>query len=525
MAEAVRMPKSGISVESCIIGTWKKNVGHRIGIGDVLFDYETDKAAFECESTAEGVILEIFYHDGDGVEVLKPVCAVGAEGDDISAIRAEAGVSAEAAQSDGVAVAQGAGDATVASQDTAIDAPGAGDATAAAQDTAIGATGAGGATAAAQDTTIDAPGAGDATAAAQDTAIGAPGAGDATAAAQDTTIDAPDTGGATAATPREVADPTTGTPAQVSDNVSPRARNAADRLGLYVGDAVPTGPNGRVIERDVTTLAESVATQPETAEEADSAEIIPETTAQAPPASAPDSALALAGPFTDEKFSKIRSVIATSMHASLQNTAQLTHHHSFDATEVQAVRRAFKASENPAIKAISIGDMVLFAIVKTLHEHPDMNAHLADGNILRRFEDVNLGVAVDTPRGLMVPTIFAANKKTLSEISTEVKQLAAEARLGSINPDLLQGGSFTVSNLGPTGVEMFTPILNPPQVGIFGVCGVTTKVKQTEKGILTYPSIGMSLTYDHRAVDGAPASRFAQAVCEKLSQFSLLLDV
>jgi pyruvate dehydrogenase E2 component (dihydrolipoamide acetyltransferase) len=239
----------------------------------------------------------------------------------------------------------------------------------------------------------------------------------------------------------------------------------------------------------------------------------------------PDPALALAGPYVDAKFTKIRSVIASSMHASLQNMAQLTHHHSFDATEVRTVRKAFKESGNPAIETVSIGDMVLFAVARTLTEHPDMNAHLVDGNILRKFEDVNLGVAVDTPRGLMVPTIFAANKKSLTEISAEVKQLAAEARLGSINPDLLQGGSFTVSNLGPTGVEMFTPVINPPQVGIFGVCGVTTKVKQTDEGIVTYPSIGMSLTYDHRAVDGAPASRFAQAVCEKLAQFSLLLDV
>jgi pyruvate dehydrogenase E2 component (dihydrolipoamide acetyltransferase) len=230
------------------------------------------------------------------------------------------------------------------------------------------------------------------------------------------------------------------------------------------------------------------------------------------------------GPYTDDKFSKIRSVIAGSMHASLQNTAQLTHHHSFDATEVQTVRRAFKGSGNPALEGVSIGDMVLYAVSRTLPEHPDMNAHLVDGSILRRFEDVNLGVAVDTPRGLMVPTVFAADKKSLVEISVEVKKLAAEARIGSINPDLLQGGTFTVSNLGPTGVEIFTPILNPPQVGIFGVCGIVTRVKSSENGLVTYPAMGMSLTYDHRAVDGAPASRFAQAVCERLAQFSLMLE-
>jgi pyruvate dehydrogenase E2 component (dihydrolipoamide acetyltransferase) len=233
----------------------------------------------------------------------------------------------------------------------------------------------------------------------------------------------------------------------------------------------------------------------------------------------------MAGPYEDKKLSKIRSLIASSMYASLQNTAQLTHHHSFDATEVQAVRKAFKANANPAIAGVSIGDMILFAVARTLAEHPEMNAHFVNGDTIRQFENVNLGVAVDTPRGLMVPTVFDADKKSLIEISVEVKQLASSARIGSIDPDLLHGGTFTVSNLGPTGVEMFTPILNPPQIGIFGVCGFTTKVRQTGKGVSPYQSIGMSLTYDHRAVDGAPASRFAKAVCDKLAEFSLLLDI
>jgi pyruvate dehydrogenase E2 component (dihydrolipoamide acetyltransferase) len=101
--------------------------------------------------------------------------------------------------------------------------------------------------------------------------------------------------------------------------------------------------------------------------------------------------------------------------------------------------------------------------------------------------------------------------------------LAAAARSGGINPDLLSGGTFTVSNLGATGVEMFTPILNPPQVGILGVCGLVTRIREGETGVETYPAMGLSLTYDHRAVDGAPASRFAQALCENLEKFPVLL--
>jgi pyruvate dehydrogenase E2 component (dihydrolipoamide acetyltransferase) len=295
-----------------------------------------------------------------------------------------------------------------------------------------------------------------------------------------------------------------------------------ERLGLNADDLPASGPGGRVIERDALAFVASGAAQsegsaPSTAAASESAR--EKDAAGAPPP------LPAAGPYADEKFPKIRTLIASSMQASLRNSAQLTHHHSFDATEVQTARRAFKANDNPAIAGVSIGDMILFTVARVLTEHPDMNAHLVEGNVFRRFENVNLGVAVDTPRGLMVPTIFGADKKTLIEISAEVKQLAAAARLGSIDPDLLTGGTFTVSNLGPTGVEMFTPILNPPQVGIFGVCGMTAKVKEADGRMVIYPSIGMSLTYDHRAVDGAPASRFAKEVCEKLEQFSLLLDI
>jgi pyruvate dehydrogenase E2 component (dihydrolipoamide acetyltransferase) len=228
------------------------------------------------------------------------------------------------------------------------------------------------------------------------------------------------------------------------------------------------------------------------------------------------------GGFFDEKLTKIRSLIADSMLHSLQSSAQLTHHHSFDASAILALRSQFKGSGDAGAQGISIGDMILYGAAYTLKAYPELNSHFLGGT-LRRFTGVHLGVAVDTPRGLMVPTIFDADKKSLAQISAEAKALAAQARSGSINPDSLRGGTFTVSNLGPTGVESFTPILNPPQVAILGVCGTVTKVRQAGGGIEAYPSIGLSLTYDHRAVDGAPASRFAQALCRNLEQFALLL--
>ena len=124
----------------------------------------------------------------------------------------------------------------------------------------------------------------------------------------------------------------------------------------------------------------------------------------------------------------------------------------------------------------------------------------------------------------MVPTIFGADTMSLLEISKAVKELAGQCREGNISPDKLSGASFTVSNLGNFGIESFTPVINPPQTGILGVCGTTDRVrKAADGGIELYPAMGLSLTFDHRAVDGTPASRFLQELCKNLTNFTTLL--
>ena len=145
------------------------------------------------------------------------------------------------------------------------------------------------------------------------------------------------------------------------------------------------------------------------------------------------------------------------------------------------------------------------------------------GDKIRYFKHVNLGIAVDTPRGLLVPTLFAAETKTLGQISAEAKALAKSAIDGSINPDFLQGGTFTISNLGLYGIESFTPVINPPQVALLGVNCITERIRTVDGQITAYPAMGLSLTYDHRAVDGAPASRFLKDLVTALEHFDLLL--
>ena len=132
-------------------------------------------------------------------------------------------------------------------------------------------------------------------------------------------------------------------------------------------------------------------------------------------------------------------------------------------------------------------------------------------------------MAVDTDRGLMVPTIFNADKMTLKQLSDTAKKLAKECKEGKISPDYLKGASFTVSNIGSLGIESFTPVVNPPQTGILGVCAMKDAFRMENGEIRVYPSMNLSLSYDHRAMDGTPASKFLVDLKSNLENFTLLL--
>jgi pyruvate dehydrogenase E2 component (dihydrolipoamide acetyltransferase) len=175
------------------------------------------------------------------------------------------------------------------------------------------------------------------------------------------------------------------------------------------------------------------------------------------------------------------------------------------------------------VGGITLNDVVLFATARTLVEFPELNAHWL-GDKITQFADVHLGMAVDTPRGLMVPVIRFANRMTLKQISAEAKRLGAAAIKGTISPDALKGGTFTVTNLGASGIESFTPVLNAPEVGILGVCNVQPKpVMKKDGGVDFVPHMGLSLTFDHCATDGAPAAKFLVALRQNLAAFDVLL--
>lgn len=317
--------------------------------------------------------------------------------------------------------------------------------------------------------------------------------------------------------------------------VSPRARKLASEKGIDTAQVAGTGPGGRIIERDVQAAAATPRTGLAKAMTADGSFQAPERgTGLAGMVRGSDLKVwqpmhtDIAGEgeeFTVEKMSNMRKLIAKSMYNSLQNTAQLTHMLGADARRIQALRKkAKKALEEGTIDAnVTINDLVCFAVIKALKKFPKINSHCL-GDSMRYFKPVNLGCAVDTERGLMVPAIRHADELSIIGLSKQLKKAADDCKKGSINPDLLsaEAASFTVSNLGGFGVEWFTPVINVPQSAILGVGTIVARPKDLSGGVYGFvPYLGLSLTYDHRALDGGEATRFLKQVATEIENLEV----
>ena len=212
------------------------------------------------------------------------------------------------------------------------------------------------------------------------------------------------------------------------------------------------------------------------------------------------------------------------MRDSLAVSAQLSYDMSASAEALLALRARLKATDpSLGLNLVTIGDLVGLATAKVVKNHPNLNAHLLDGT-LRSFADVHLGMAVDTPRGLMVPTIRNAGAMGLREFAATTKDLAAQCQSGKISPDLLSGATFTLSNLGSFGITSFTPIVNQPQTGILGVNAIVPAAMVNPDGSLGVERrISFSLTADHQVVDGADAARFLRDLTNAIATIDLFL--
>nr|MDA3818333.1 dihydrolipoamide acetyltransferase family protein [Prolixibacteraceae bacterium] len=314
--------------------------------------------------------------------------------------------------------------------------------------------------------------------------------------------------------------------------VSPRAKNAAEDKGVDATSLEGSGPKGRVIERDVMEAAEKMPKMSPLAKKMakeDASLNAEQGSGLAGTVKGGD--LAAGNPvygtdFEVKPLSNMRKLIAKAMHASLQNSAQLTHHLGADARNILAIRKKVKAAMAEGYPTnITLNDMVCFATIKALKKFPQVNAHFM-GESVKYFNKVHFGLAVDTERGLMVPTIKNADDLSIQGLAGQFKEVAEACRKGSIDPDLLspEAASFTVSNLGNYGVEIFTPVINLPQAAILGVNTIVPRPKDLGDGVYGFvPYIGLSLTYDHRALDGGEATRFVKQVAIEIENLEINL--
>lgn len=312
--------------------------------------------------------------------------------------------------------------------------------------------------------------------------------------------------------------------------ISPRARKLALQTGLDYKNLTGTGPGGRIIEWDIenavalmpkiTPLARTMMKKENLVYNREKA--ISKTRITTSDLYPPQDTGAT--DFEDKPLSNVRKLIAKTMYESLSNSAQLTHHTSADARKILELRKKVKSRvESEGYQNVTLNDMACYAVINALKKHNNANAHFL-GDKIRYFKKVNLGFAVDTPRGLLVPVVEEADKLSLVELSAKMEKIAGFCHSGSVDPDLLSNelATFTVSNLGAYGVEMFTPVVNLPQVGILGVNTIIKRSVELEGGGIGFvPYIGLSLTYDHRAIDGGPASLFLKTVKEEVELFDV----
>ncbi|MYA17480.1 MAG: 2-oxo acid dehydrogenase subunit E2, partial [Gammaproteobacteria bacterium] len=275
---------------------------------------------------------------------------------------------------------------------------------------------------------------------------------------------------------------------------SPVARKLAGELGVDLADVTGTGPRGRITKEDVQAVADAAANAP-------------------------------AGPQagTSTPLTGMRRTIAERMHGSLRDTAQLTMDMEVAMDDAVKLRRDLLAEwEGDGIR-VTYTDLVLAAATKALGQHPAMHSALQD-NALVRFEAVHIGLAVALDEGLIVPVVKDAQAKSLKEIATVSAELASRARDGKLTLDDVEGGTFTVTSLGMYGVDTFTPILNPPQAGILGVGRIYDGLSWEGDTAVRTAKMRLSLTWDHRVLDGAPAAEFLAAVRDFLeSPYRLLV--
>jgi pyruvate dehydrogenase E2 component (dihydrolipoamide acetyltransferase) len=461
MATEVILPKLGQTMEEGTIIEWFKKEGDKVQRGEVLFTVESDKATLESEAPARGILRKILVPAGMVVPVLTPVAVITRTPDeDISGFQvAGLEVSGPVAQP---------------------------------------------------------------------------------AAAEPEIIARAERG------EPEISEPSVG-----RLFASPRARMRAREWGVELSVITGTGSGGRIVERDVRAYVESLPKATPmahkvaadlgvdlmtvtgtgvgakiTQEDVESAAAALRAASAAPaPAAVPVPAIKLppAEVAATVPVTGLRAIIAERMASSAHTTARVTLVTEADATVLVEARTRLKdeVSEEWGF-APGYTDLLALIVARALREYPYMNARL-NGEVIEHLAHVNLGMAVDAERGLLVPVLHGADQMGLREFGTRFRELVGRAREGKSLPDELTGGTFTITNLGMFDVDAFTPVINPPEVAILGVGRIQPKPVARDGEVIVRQMVTLSLTFDHRLVDGAPAARFLQRIKRLVENPYLLL--
>ena len=438
MATKVFMEALSPTMEEGRLVKWLKNEGDPVKSGDALAEVETDKAIMELVARGDGVLRKRVLPEGETAPVGALAGVIAAPDENIDAILASAPAPAAGTPAPANVVAgtqETAGASSIPRQ-------------------------------------------------------AAESQGEASTPPQQKVADAPVAPVARSAGPPPAAVPAA--PAAPGDvRSSPLARRLASERGLDLHAVQGSGPNGRIIKRDIEAAAASGAAAPRAAS-APSGPVIPRE-----------------GDFHDEPLTQIRKTIAKRLGESIGPIPTFYLTAEYDLTRVMEMRKAM-AELGDQFK-VSVNDVLMKAVAVALSQHPEVNAHWL-GDRIRYFNRVHLGMAVATDDGLIVPVIWDADRKRMSEISRDAKELAKRARERKLKPEEFTGSTFSVSNLGMFGIDQFTAIINPPEAGILAIGTSEEKLVVVDGEPVVRHRVRVTMSCDHRVIDGAVGAKFLQTL-------------
>jgi pyruvate dehydrogenase E2 component (dihydrolipoamide acetyltransferase) len=479
MATKVHMEALSPTMEEGELVQWMKDEGDEVTEGDVLAEIETDKATMELVARGSGVLRKKILSEGSTAAVGTVIGIVAAEDEDISELLEDVPETAGAEAAEEEAAEKEAGEAA------AEDDTGAAEATAAVS--------------AAGESERDRAAAGVDAASETDAREKTPRPDDTPGAGE----------GATGAAP-------SGDGGRIK--ASPLARRLADEAGLALERVSGSGPGGRITKRDVeTAIEEGVHEEPARAAE-------PAEGAAAPAATGPRFAQpTYDGPEVEEvPVSQMRKTIAKRLVTSIGPVPTFYLTRDVDMTRMMEARERMNAALEKEGLKVSVNDLILKATAMALKRHPEVNAQWHDDH-MKRFHRVHLGVAVAVEEGLITPVIRDADLKGAAQIGVEVREMAGRAREKKLQPEEYTGATFSVSNLGMFGIEEFTAIINPPEAGILAVGAVEERVTVEDGEAVIVPRMKITMSCDHRIIDGATGARFLQTLVGFLEEPAMVL--